>query len=43
MVEEVFGINWRYKEFRPDTMLEAFREITDAFAALLERKGIATY
>ncbi|GKG93379.1 hypothetical protein CE91St38_13870 [Desulfovibrionaceae bacterium] len=43
VVEEVFGINWRYKEFRPDTMLEAFREITDAFAALLERKGIATY
>ena len=42
VVEEVFGMDWRYKEFRPDSMFEAFREITDAFTALLERKGIAT-
>lgn len=39
VVREVFGIDWRYREFRPETMFEAFREITDAFAVLLEKQG----
>lgn len=36
-VEEIFGIDWRYRSFRVDEMEEAHREMADAFGRLLAR------
>lgn len=34
LVEEIFEIDWKYKEFRPDQGMEAFKEINEALEKL---------
>ncbi len=37
LVEEIFGITWQYREFRPDQGMEAFTEIREALDNLIAR------
>ena len=34
-VEETLGMGWKFKQVRPDQMLEAHKEITDSFSKFL--------
>jgi len=37
LVEQEFGISWKYKEYAPHQVLEAFNEINDAFVNLTQK------